>query len=54
VRVEGLEFAGILQEFGMPRYLNVDIEGAELPCIQALKNLTRCPTIISLEATKTC
>jgi hypothetical protein len=44
VAVERLEFAGILKEFGIPHYLKVDIEGADLPCIQALRTSTRCPT----------
>jgi len=54
VRVEGLQFASILQEFGIPHYLKVDIEGADLLCIQALKNFDSLPGYISLESTKTC
>jgi hypothetical protein len=54
VTVEGLEFAGILKEFGIPHYLKVDIEGADLLCIHALKNFDSLPSYISLESTKVC
>ena len=54
VKVESLEFAGILKEFGIPHYLKVDIEGADLLCIDALRNFDSLPSYISLESTKTC
>ncbi|AFZ28077.1 methyltransferase, FkbM family [Cylindrospermum stagnale PCC 7417] len=50
--VEGRTFERVLEEFGIPYYLKVDIEGADLLCIQALRQFEIKPQFISMESTK--
>jgi FkbM family methyltransferase len=51
--VKGLEFTQVLKEYGVPYYLKIDIEGADLLCVRALRKSASRPRYISLEATKT-
>ncbi|RAM51244.1 MAG: FkbM family methyltransferase [Hapalosiphonaceae cyanobacterium JJU2] len=51
--VEGRKFENILQEFGIPYYLKVDIEGADLLCLQALQSFGTKPQFLSIESTQT-
>lgn len=44
-------FAGILREHGIPFYLKIDIEGADLMCVRALSGLANVPPYLSLELT---
>jgi len=53
ITVPGRRFEEILGEFGIPYYLKVDIEGADLLCVKALKPYRNKPRFISLESTKT-
>ncbi|QLE40326.1 FkbM family methyltransferase [Nostoc sp. C052] len=53
ITVEGRRFERILEEFGIPYYLKVDIEGADLLCIQALRQFNTKPQFLSIESTKT-
>lgn len=53
IAVRGLRFEKILERFGIPYYLKVDIEGADLLCIQALKQFKDRPKYVSIESTKT-
>src|SRR5262245_34468686 len=41
-------FASVLEEFGVPYYLKVDIEGADILCLQDL-NPQRLPKFMSME-----
>jgi FkbM family methyltransferase len=50
--VEGRRFERVLEEFGIPYYLKVDIEGADLLCVQALRQFDIKPKFISIESTK--
>lgn len=50
--VKGRRFESILEEFGVPYYLKVDIEGADLLCVKALKQFDTKPQFISIESTK--
>lgn len=52
ITVEGRRFERILQEFGIPYYLKVDIEGADLLCVKALRQFDKKPHFISIESTK--
>jgi len=50
--VEGERFEEILEEFGIPYYLKVDIEGSDLLCISALRDFQERPNFVSLESNK--
>jgi hypothetical protein len=53
ITVPGLRFEKILERYGVPYYLKVDIEGADLLCIQALRQFKDRPKYVSIESTKT-
>jgi len=51
--VEGMNFSKILSHYGIPYYLKVDIEGADILCLQALKHFESRPKYVSIESSKT-
>ncbi len=51
--VQGVNFANILREHGIPYYLKSDIEGADILCLEALKCLEQRPKYVSIESSKT-
>ncbi|HLO88890.1 MAG TPA: FkbM family methyltransferase [Nostocaceae cyanobacterium] len=51
--VKSSKFENILQQFGIPYYLKVDIEGADLLCVKALQHFDSKPQFISIESSKT-
>lgn len=51
--VQGMNFANILRQYGIPYYLKVDIEGADILCLEALKSFESKPKHVSIESTKT-
>jgi len=53
ITVEGMNFSKILSHYGIPYYLKVDIEGADILCLQALKNFESRPKYVSIESSKT-
>ncbi|HKD68194.1 MAG TPA: FkbM family methyltransferase [Candidatus Binataceae bacterium] len=53
ITVRGLEFGQVLKEYGVPYYLKIDIEGADLLCVRALRDFASRPRYISLESTMT-
>lgn len=53
ITVEGRRFEDILQDFGIPYYLKIDIEGADILCLQALQIFESKPQFLSIESTKT-
>jgi len=53
ITVEGVEFRRILNEYGIPYYMKIDIEGNDLLCLRALKGFTTRPKFVSIESTKT-
>jgi FkbM family methyltransferase len=53
VMVPAVNFSSILEKFGVPHYLKVDIEGADMLCIRALAQMSKRPRFISLESCKT-
>jgi FkbM family methyltransferase len=50
ITVEGKQFGEILRQFGVPYYMKVDIEGADLLCLKALADFDDRPKYISIEA----
>jgi len=50
ITVEGRRFGEILRQFGVPYYLKVDIEGADLLCLKALAEFNDRPKYVSIEA----
>ena len=53
ITVEGIQFRRLLEAFGIPYYLKVDIEGTDLLCIRALQGFHQRPKYISIESNKT-
>lgn len=47
--VPGRQFGALLQEYGIPYYLKIDIEGADLLCLDALAEFATRPPYISIE-----
>ncbi|MBD2203604.1 FkbM family methyltransferase [Calothrix sp. FACHB-1219] len=50
--VQGCTFENILQEYGIPYYLKIDIECADLLCVKALRQFDSKPQFLSIESTK--
>ena len=53
ITVQGLRFDRILRQFGVPYYLKIDIEGADVLCLEGLLSVSACPPHLSLESNKT-
>lgn len=53
IKVESIRFSDIIATYGCPHYLKIDIEGADMRCVNALKNMAYRPKYISLESTMT-
>lgn len=53
IDVRALDFASVLREHGIPYYMKIDIEGADLLCVEALKLFAERPDYISIESDKT-
>jgi FkbM family methyltransferase len=51
-QVAAVMFDSVLSEHGIPYYLKVDIEGADLLCLEALKKFSDRPKYISIESEK--
>jgi len=50
VDVRTRPFESILEEIGVPHYLKIDIEGADMLCVRALKRMTERPDFVSIES----
>lgn len=53
IAVPAVDFPAILAEAGVPMFMKVDIEGADLECIRALADVEARPYFLSLECDKT-
>jgi FkbM family methyltransferase len=53
IRVPCTTFGKVLKEHGCPKYLKIDIEGADMFCIQDLGLTDSRPDYLSIESTKT-
>jgi len=49
VEVECRPLSAILEEHGVPYYLKIDIEGADVHCVQALRHCSTKPRYVSFE-----
>lgn len=52
ILVTGVRFERILRDFGVPYYLKIDIEGADVLCLEGLHHLESRPVHVSLESNK--
>lgn len=53
IRVQCVRFEDIVKKYGCPRYVKIDIEGADMLCINAIEQLEVRPKYVSLESSKT-
>jgi hypothetical protein len=53
IEVEAVSFREIIEQFGMPYYLKIDIEGMDLVCVKALHHFPDRPKYLSLETAAT-
>jgi FkbM family methyltransferase len=53
ILVDGVEFDELVTKYGAPYYLKVDIEGADMLCIESLAKLNDLPRYVSVESNKT-
>lgn len=53
IEVNVIDFAAVLQKYGMPHYMKIDIEGCDMVCVNALKKFSARPDYISIESDKT-
>ncbi|MGN6391630.1 MAG: FkbM family methyltransferase [Gemmatimonadales bacterium] len=53
ITVPSIRFAEILQTYGCPHYLKIDIEGADMLCLRDLGMVTCRPKYLSMESSKT-
>ena len=53
VTVEGIGLEELMGKFGVPYYLKVDIEGADLVCLESLQRSGARPRYVSIESTMT-
>jgi FkbM family methyltransferase len=50
IRVRCTQFQTVLRQYGIPYYLKIDIEGADILCLKALREFSEMPKYISIEA----
>jgi FkbM family methyltransferase len=52
IEVDAIDFAEVLRRTGMPHYMKIDIEGADMACVEALRRFDTRPDYISIESDK--
>lgn len=52
VEVKAIDFVDCIKKNGLPYYMKIDIEGADLCCLRALKHFANKPYYISIESEK--
>ncbi|MCX6484807.1 MAG: FkbM family methyltransferase [Mycobacterium sp.] len=52
IKVKSIRFAELVEQHGCPHYLKIDIETADMLCVNALKALECRPKYISLESSR--
>jgi FkbM family methyltransferase len=50
ISVHAVTFGSLLQRYGIPRYLKIDIEGADMLCLQGLLPFSDKPDFVSFES----
>lgn len=53
IEVDAVDFVEAIKRHGVPYYLKIDIEGADMICVNALKKFKLRPDYISVESDKT-
>jgi FkbM family methyltransferase len=53
VTVPAVRFNDLLSEYGVPRYLKIDIEGFDMMCVRALHEVSERPDYLSIESAVT-
>jgi FkbM family methyltransferase len=53
ITVESTRFSDIVAQHGCPHYIKIDIEGADMLCVKALKDVACRPKFVSVESNKT-
>jgi FkbM family methyltransferase len=53
IEVPTIDFDDVLMEYGMPHYMKIDIEGADMVCVEALSRFRERPHYLSVESDKT-
>ncbi len=49
IKVDTITLESLIEKYGTPYYLKIDIEGADILCLKSLLNLKERPTYISIE-----
>ena len=52
IEVPVINFSDCLEQYGIPHYLKIDIEGMDLVCLKALLNFEQKPDYVSIESEK--
>lgn len=52
IQVPVIDFSKVLQSYGIPYYMKIDIEGMDTLCLQTLLNFKEKPDFISIESDK--
>jgi FkbM family methyltransferase len=52
IKVNAVTFGSLLQQYGIPYYLKVDIEGSDLLCLESLAHFPVRPRFVSIESDK--
>ena len=50
VKVPTVDFAAVIRETGVPYFMKIDIEGADMHCLETLKAFDAKPAYVSIEA----
>ena len=53
ITVDGIRFEDLVREHGVPYYLKIDIEGADMLCVEGLRASSERPKYVSVESSKT-
>ncbi len=53
ITVSAKKFSSILKQYGIPYYLKIDIEGADMECVKTLLAFSTRPQFVSIESNKT-
>jgi FkbM family methyltransferase len=52
IKVKAINFAEVLRKHGVPYYLKIDIEGADVLCLESLMETPDRPKLVSIESEK--
>lgn len=52
ITVDGIRCERLLETHGIPRYMKIDVEGADTQCLEALRSVEGRPAFVSIESEK--